>query len=102
VTPKQLKKLQRELGLEYKEYIERIPRKIPEGKVLVHNHIRLQRPIGRNGSRMWIQDLNDSIAFCPCGRAWWRADLPHCVPSWTLDEEPLHPTKRSDGVNVAP
>jgi hypothetical protein len=55
--------------------VEHIPRKLPEGKVLVHNHILLQRPIGR----VWIQDLDDTIALCDCGREWWK-HLPHYVP----------------------
>ena len=62
------------------KYIEHIPRVLPEGKVLVHSHVLLQRPIGRNGSRMWIQDLDDTVSLCNCGREWWK-HLPHYVPS---------------------
>lgn len=67
------------------KYIAHIPRTLPEGKVLVHSHILLQRPIGWNGSRMWIQDLDDTVALCNCGREWWT-HLPHYVPAWVVKE----------------
>jgi hypothetical protein len=59
--------------------IERIPRSLPEGRVLVHSTVRLARPIGKNGSRMWVQNIDDTIELCACGREWW-SHLPHYRP----------------------
>jgi hypothetical protein len=67
------------------KYIDHIPRTLPEGKVLVHSHVLLQRPIGRNGSRMWIQDLDGTVSLCNCGREWWK-HLPHYIPTWANPE----------------
>jgi len=55
-----------------------IPRTIPPGRVLVHNHVMhdVDTPPGWNGFRAWTQDKNDepaALVRCPCG---W-AGLPH-------------------------
>ena len=51
-------------------YLSRVPRKLPEGEVLVHNSVRPQRPIGRNGFRAWTQRPGDRpIVLCDCD---WR------------------------------
>ena len=37
-------------------YINSIPRKLPEGRVLVHNRVRPARPLGTGGFRAWTQN----------------------------------------------
>jgi hypothetical protein len=50
-----------------------IPRKFAKGRVLVHNHVFLQRVLGANGFRAWIQTLDDTIEVCHCD--WAGVDL---------------------------
>jgi len=45
-------------------YVAHIPRKLPEGKVLVHNHVFPQRVLGANGFRAWTQKLDDTLEVC--------------------------------------
>jgi hypothetical protein len=47
-------------------YVNSIPRKIADGRVLVHNHIRPQKPIGWNGFRVWTERLTDALEICDC------------------------------------
>jgi hypothetical protein len=57
-------------------YVGRIPKKIPPGRVLMHNLVTLKkdRPIGDEGFRAWtgIKPLEGFVP-CPCG---WSG-LPH-------------------------
>jgi hypothetical protein len=56
-------------------YIAGIPRKpLPDGIVLVHNHVIPQRRLGLNGFRAWTQTLDESIEPCPCN---WAGGRPH-------------------------
>jgi hypothetical protein len=50
-------------------YINSIPRKLPEGRVLVHNRARPARPLGTGGFRAWTQILDDTIEPCRCNFA---------------------------------
>lgn len=55
-------------------YVTGIPRKaLPEGVVLVHNHIKPQKLIGMNGFRAWTQPLDNNVTLCRCD--WAGADL---------------------------
>ena len=48
------------------KYIERIPRKISDGLVMVHNHVQPQNQIGLNGFRVWLQPIDETLVVCPC------------------------------------
>jgi hypothetical protein len=52
-----------------------IPKTIPEGRVLVHNHIRhsVRTRCGIRGFRAWTQPLSERLEQCDCG---WSG-LPH-------------------------
>jgi hypothetical protein len=54
-------------------YVSHIPKKLPNGKVLVHNHVFPQRVLGANGFRAWTQTLDDTLEVCSCG--WAGLDL---------------------------
>jgi len=43
-----------------------VPRKIADGRVLVHNRIQPQSLFGLNGFRVWTQRLSDTIEICDC------------------------------------
>ncbi len=43
------------------EYVSEIPRAIPAGKILVHNQVRPQSPLGRNGFRAWLTTSRSNI-----------------------------------------
>src|SRR5688572_30118953 len=51
----------------YMHYVTGIPRKaLPEGRVLVHNHIVPQRRLGMNGFRAWTQPRDERLILCSC------------------------------------
>lgn len=50
-----------------------VPRRLAPGRVLVHNHVRPQVPLGRNGFRAWTQRRDDTLEPCPCD--WAGVDL---------------------------
>jgi hypothetical protein len=52
-----------------------IPKSVPAGRVLVHNHIRHapDTPVGTNGFRAWTQNLTSDLVECTCG---WAARVP--------------------------
>lgn len=58
------------------EYLSRLPRAVPRGRVLVHNQVRPTRHLGMRGFRAWLQEPNpDKLVACDCG---WAAELgPH-------------------------
>jgi hypothetical protein len=47
-------------------YLSRVPRKLPDGYVLVHNHVTPVLPIGRSGFRIWLAEQSDRHEVCPC------------------------------------
>jgi hypothetical protein len=56
-------------------YLGRMPRKIPDGKVLAHNHVYpVARQPGTRGSRIWTQILkgDPKLVVCDCG---WAPEL---------------------------
>jgi hypothetical protein len=49
------------------DYVLRIPRRIPAGHVLVHNHI--WPPIWESGFRAWLVPPDPELIVCDCGWA---------------------------------
>ena len=76
-TKKTAKKWEKPSGMRYVR-IGTLPRTIPTGKVLVHNHIRHEADTtaGMNGFRAWTQAPSKDLKRCDCG---W-AGLPHYRP----------------------
>ena len=76
-----------------KHYVTGIPRKsLPEGRVLVHNHVLPQATLGQNGFRAWTQLLDGTLMVCPC--KWAGRDLrgmTHyrmaCANPWEWEDE---------------
>jgi hypothetical protein len=56
------------------EYVSEIPRAIPAGKILVHNHVRPQSPLELNGFRAWLTTPGAKYEACNCG---WAPALQH-------------------------
>lgn len=57
-------------------YVSRIPRAVPAGMVLVHNHVRPDGPDhlpNVNGFRAWLATPEPQYVPCSCG---WAADMP--------------------------
>jgi len=46
-------------------YYNRLPRTLPPGQVIVHNHIK--PPIRSNGFRTWTQTHTGDLIRCHCG-----------------------------------
>jgi len=52
------------------EYLASYPKHEPEdGRVIVHNHVRPQRILGRNGFRAWLDELSPEHVECSCSRS---------------------------------
>ena len=58
----------------HREYLFRLPRAIPSGTVLVHNHVRPTRRLGLRGFRVWLQrpDEGPAVEKCDCP---WASEL---------------------------
>ncbi len=57
-------------------YVTRIPRKpLPEGEILVHNHVLPAPRLGERGFRAWTQRLDETPAVEVCGCDWAGVDL---------------------------
>ena len=57
------------------EYISVIPKEVPEGRVLMHNHVRPTTRLGSTGFRAWLDDhVPDNFARCDCN---WAPGLVH-------------------------
>jgi hypothetical protein len=57
--------------------LSRLPARIPEWGVLVHNHVTPQRHLGVRGFRAWLQEDDGTLKRCPCS---WACELgPHFV-----------------------
>jgi hypothetical protein len=54
------------------EYIAEIPDPMPEGKILVHNHVLPSPAIGSRGFRVWLETKTDRHIECPC---WYAPQL---------------------------
>jgi hypothetical protein len=46
---------------------------IPEGKIVVHNHVVPSALSGNRGFRHWLADKTEKVVECPC---WWAPQLP--------------------------
>jgi hypothetical protein len=68
------KRLNRILKETKTRYLSNLPRKVPDGKVLVHNHVQPAERIGLNGFRIWTQIMTDDpkLVACDCG---WAPEL---------------------------
>lgn len=55
------------------KYVDRIPRKLPRGRVLVHNSVEPASSVGDRGSRAWTQKMTDRLELCDCN--WAGVDL---------------------------
>jgi hypothetical protein len=56
-------------------YFSRVPKVVPAGRIVVHNHIRhtADTPPGANGFRAWTTpepNLTRDYAVVPCGCDW--------------------------------
>jgi hypothetical protein len=51
------------------EYVFNLPKAVPVGKVLVHNHVRPTSQLGFAGFRAWLDDPEDKYEICHCGWA---------------------------------
>jgi len=65
-------------------YVNGVPKSVPEGQVLVHNHVTHEpnTPIGLNGFRAWLQPMTDDPPLVQCDCGWgaragvhYRVDL---------------------------
>jgi len=55
------------------QYLFKLPKKIPTGKVLVHNNVRPTRRLGSRGFRAWLASPDDTrLEICGCG---WAPEL---------------------------
>ncbi len=54
------------------DYIFRIPKSVPSGKILVHNNIRPRRRLGTEGFRAWLAEPSSKYEVCPCK---WAPEL---------------------------
>ena len=52
------------------EYVSRVPKIIPSGKILVHNHVSPKRKIWGDGFRAWLVSPSNDYEVCDCG---WKA-----------------------------
>ena len=48
------------------KYVDSIPKKLTKGRVLVHNHVTPQSPLGANGFRAWTQKTDKTLVVCRC------------------------------------
>jgi hypothetical protein len=51
------------------EYVFNLPKAVPVGKVLVHNHVRPTLRLGFAGFRAWFDDPGQEYEICDCGWA---------------------------------
>jgi hypothetical protein len=54
------------------EYVFNLPKAVPVGKVLVHNHVRPTLQLGFAGFRAWLDDPGEKYEICNCG---WASKL---------------------------
>lgn len=66
--------LDRRWHLAETRYLGGMPRSLPQGRVLVHNHVRPQAVLGRNGFRAWTM-LLDEVLLEECRCDWAGVDL---------------------------
>ena len=54
------------------DYLSEIPEEVPEGKIVVHNHVRPSRRLGSRGFRAWLSAPDEKYEVCPCQ---WATEL---------------------------
>jgi hypothetical protein len=82
------------------EYLIRIPRAVPEGRVLCHNHVRhgARTPIGTKGFRAWTTETPPTgFVQCPCG---WAHGLPHFASAGYVEEVKAWPPRLKERTHV--
>jgi hypothetical protein len=52
-----------------RRYMGGMPIRVPEGLVVVHNHVRPAHAINTSGFRVWVQKLTENLVPCACGWA---------------------------------
>jgi hypothetical protein len=58
------------------EYLSKIPASVPEGRAVVHNHVRPTRRLGSRGFRAWLAEPSERLEVCGCD---WAPELTqHC------------------------
>ena len=67
------------------EYLNRLPKAVPEGKFLVHNRVRPARHLNHHGFRAWLTAQPDDIYVCDCGWAAELGDHYRMLPDEVLD-----------------
>jgi hypothetical protein len=52
------------------EYLSKLPKAVPAGRVLVHNSVKPARTLGTRGFRAWLSDPDPkNLEACDCGWA---------------------------------
>ena len=66
-------------------YLNRLPKAVPPGRFLCHNHVVPRKRLGAWGFRAWtVATLNNGFKECPCG---WAGHLgPHYARSDVAEE----------------
>ena len=54
------------------QYLSKLPDVVPDGVVLVHNHVRPTRRLGSRGFRAWLSAPDPRLEVCGCG---WAREL---------------------------
>jgi hypothetical protein len=75
------------------EYLNKMPKRVPLGKLLVHNAARPTRRLGSGGFRAWLQEPGPELLPCFCD---WAPELPvHYRRSSQKGEKPHEPVDPS-------
>ena len=58
-----------------------MPKAVPDGKIVVHNHVVPVHPVGLNGFRVWLAELAPEYVVCKCD---WAPHLPvhYCTKTY--------------------
>ncbi len=54
------------------DYLARLPKAVPDGRLLVHNHVRPSRRLGERGFRAWLTSDAGGSEPGDCG---WAPEL---------------------------
>jgi hypothetical protein len=50
------------------DYLSKLPKRVPAGRVLIHNHVKPTRRLGSRGFRAWLAaEDTPGIEACDCG-----------------------------------
>ena len=53
-------------------YLSELPDVVPDGMILVHNHVKPTRRLGSRGFRAWLSAPDPQLEICGCG---WAPEL---------------------------